>query len=357
MAEKSLYDVLEIPKTATADELKQSFRRLAMKYHPDRHPGDRQAEENFKKINAAYEVLQDPKKRALYDEFGQVAVDAGFDETVLGAYRRPHGGRSSRHAGVQGDPFSGFGGAGGFGGAAGFQNFDVSSIFGDLFGGGGSRQPRRPHGVDGDDLEMTLSIPFALSIRGGEHQFSFSKSGPCDRCGGTGTQSGSRGVCKACKGTGQGADTTQSLTARIPVGAYDGMKLRFAGQGAAGVRGGKAGDLYVTLKVAPHPRVRREGNDLFLDLPVTPLESFVGGEVKVPTFDGSYTVRIPPHSQSGRKLRLKGLGAPGAKGQPRGDFYAVLQVVLPDVDTMEVRDACATLSEAFPGDVRSGIQL
>ncbi len=362
MAERTLYEILEVPKTATPDDIKSSFRRLAQKYHPDRNPNDRQAEEKFKEVNAAYEVLHDPKKRAMYDELGPDAIKIGFDEAQAESYRqwkKASSGRGARTSGFSSEFNFDFGAG---------QGSDFRSIFETLFGGfGGGRKSKdgqSPRGsrrqlvIDGEDQELQISIPFHLAVRGGNHTVRFTRSERCGLCGGSGSAPSGRGTCRACGGSGSKPETTQSLEVRIPAGAAEGTKIRLAGQGMPGMNGGKPGDLYLLLHVEPHPRVRREGKDLYLDLPVTPLEAFRGGEVRCPTFDGNFTLTIPQHSQSGRKLRLKGLGVPDLKGGARGDFYVVLQVVLPERDAPELLEACETLSRAIgTADVRSSVVL
>ncbi len=368
--ERDLYEILEVPRSASQDELKSAFRKLARKFHPDVNPGNRQAEERFKEINAAFEVLSDPKKRALYDEMGADALRIGFDPKQAEAYRQWKRGSGARGGvggmgGMGGVPPGGFGFDFDFGQSSGS---DFSSIFETLFGGfgGASRKSStRPRGasareanpVEGADLSLDLTIPLSLAVRGGEHEVRFERAVRCSQCGGSGTQSGSRRACATCRGSGEGPASIQRLTVKIPAGAEEGSKIRLAGQGGEGIRGGPPGDLYLITHIAEHPRVRRDGRDLYFDLPITVGEAHFGGEVRCPTFDGNFTLTIPPRSQSGRKLRLRGLGMPQLRGGGRGDFYAVLQIVLPERDSPALEQAIRALGDAYGRDVRAGISL
>lgn len=382
------YQILEVPRTASAEDIKKSFRKLARKYHPDVNPGNKSAEERFKQINTAFEVLSDPQKRKLYDEFGEDAAKMGFDEKRAEQFRAYRAAQAAG-AGAGGIPFGG-------GGA----DFDLGDLFGDLFGragaagfdineafgrrSGGHMAPER-----GEDLTVRVQLSLAEAITGTERTLSLQRPGRCQRCQGKG-ETGRTGPCPTCKGTGRtrrsagmpfaGAcptcngtgrspeacpachgggvvDETTRLTVKIPAGVQTGSKVRLAGQGAAGLHGGPSGDLYIEPEVAEHPLVRREGDDLYLDLPVTITEAVLGGEVKVPTFQGEVTVKVPPGSQSGRKMRLKGRGAPSLKGGTPGDLYLVLQVKVPEQATPEVKAAAEALASAYPTDVREELKL
>ncbi len=385
------YQILEVPRTASAEDIKKAFRKLARKHHPDVNPGNKAAEERFKQLNSAFEVLSDPKKRKLYDEFGEDAAKMGFDEKKAEAYRAYRSARAGG-GGPGGIPFSGGG-----------VDFDLGDIFGDIFGragggGGGfdigeilgrrgaaaARGPER-----GEDLTAQVTLSLGEAVTGTERALSVQRPGRCQRCNGRG-EAGASGPCPTCKGTGRarrsagmpfgGACPTCNgtgraaepcpqcdgtgvveemtrLTVKIPPGVQTGSKVRLAGQGAAGPHGGPPGDLYIETEVAEHPFVRREGDDLYMDLPVTVPEALLGAEVKVPTFQGEVTVRVPPGSQSGRKMRLKGRGAPSLKGGSPGDMYLVLQVKVPEVASPEVKAAAETLARAYPGDVRRELKL
>jgi molecular chaperone DnaJ len=382
------YQILEVPRTASAEDIKKAFRKLARKHHPDVNPGNKAAEERFKQLNTAFEVLSDPKKRQLYDEFGEDAAKIGFDEKKAETYRA-YRAAQARGGGRGGIPFGGGGGA----------DFDLGDLFGDLFGRAGAAgfdineafgRRSSPMGAEsGDDLSAKVQLSLAEAISGTERVLSVQRPGRCQRCNGQG-DTGRTGPCPQCKGTGrtrrnagmafsgacsmcngtgraaedcgacQGRGISEEatrLTVKIPPGVQTGSKVRLAGQGAAGARGGPPGDLYIETEVAEHPLVRREGDDLYLDLPVTVTEAMLGAEVKVPTFQGEVTVKVPPGSQSGRKMRLKGRGAPSLKGNGTGDLYLVLQVKVPETATSEARAAAEALARAYPGDVRQELKL
>lgn len=351
MAEgKDLYALLGVPRTATAEEIKKAYRRLARRYHPDVNPGDKEAEEKFKEISLAFEILSDEKKRALYDEMGWDAAKIGWDPEKAAAWRRWQAGRAASPGGFD---FGGF-------------SVDLGDIFGDIFGdfvrAARTRTDTGP--VPGQDLRAQIAIELAEAVHGTTRTIEVERSVLCDLCGGTGraeaqaqtcptcggtgrvrTSRGNvvfGGICPTCRGTGeapgpacprcQGAGTVPTRTrleVRIPAGIADGGVVRLAGQGGAGLRGGPPGDLYLEVKVLPHPVFRREGDDLHMVLPITVHEAIAGGTVRLPTFDGPVEVKVPPGSQSGRKLRLRGKGVPHLKGEGRGDLYAELRVELP----------------------------
>lgn len=338
------YQLLGVSRSASQEEVKKAYRRLARKYHPDVNPGNRTAEEKFKQISTAFEVLGDNAKRKLYDEFGDDATKIGFDEKkaeALRAYRR--GGFTGEGAAPQG--FEGIGG------------FDMEELLGSLFGGAGfpgrtHRAPRAPR--QGEDLTVAADLTLKEAISGAARTIAVARPGPCPNCQGHGSH-GQR-VCRGCGGLGQVTEHKR-LEVEIPPGVTTGSKVRLAGQGAAGNRGASAGDLLVEIRVAPHPLVRREGDDLFVDLPVTVPEAVLGAEVTVPTFDGEVALKIPPGSQTGRKLRLKGRGVPALKGAGRGDLYLTLQVMAPEEPTDGVREAARRMQAGYVRDVRSGLKL
>jgi molecular chaperone DnaJ len=395
MAE-DLYKLLDVPRGASDADLKKAYRKLARKYHPDVNPNDKAAEEKFKKVSAAFEILSDSKKRKLYDEFGEDAAKFGFDEKKADAYRQYRAAAAS--GGGRGVPFD-FGGGEGvdlgdlfgelFGrsrGGGGGGGFDIGDLFGRAAGGRpGPQGPSR-----GEDLTTQAHLSLREAVLGTERTLNVTRPGRCQRCKGSGT-SGPPGVCPTCNGSGrtrsargplrmagacptcQGtgraappcpecngtgvAEETQNITVKIPAGVQTGSRIRVAGQGAAGMRGGPAGDLFLEAVVDPHPTVQREGDDLTMELPVTVSEAMLGAKVKVPTFDGEGTVTIPEGSQSGRKLRLRGQGVPSLKGKGRGDFYLVLKVVVPESSAAEVKKAAQTLEKAYGRDVRAEVTL
>ena len=383
---KDPYSVLGVAKTASADEIKKAYRKLAKKLHPDMNPGDKKAEERFKEVSSAFEILGDPKKRSLFDEFGEVSTRQGFDEQKAREFQR-----QAQSAGFGG---GGFRGLEGYSGGGGFDPSDLGSMFEDLFA---RRQPsrgRRAHAesIPGEDAEAQLEVDLRDAVLGAERELTVNRPARCPECKGSGARPGSRPqTCPQCNGTGQvrmgglfdapcprcqgegtlrepcprchGEGTipeTACLKVRIPPGVETGSRVRLPGQGGPGTRGGDPGDLYLRITVREHPTVRVQGRDLSMDLPITPAEALGGAEVTAPTFEGPVKLKIPPGSQSGRKLRLRGRGLPalkgGATGAPRGDLYIVLQIVLPE-DSPKAREAAAALQKLYTVDVRRNVVL
>lgn len=281
MASKDLYAVLGVSRNASADEIRAEYRKLARKLHPDVNPGDKQAEGRFKEVSAAYGVLSDAKKRKLYDEFGDVALQAGFDEQKAEQLRRMGGGG--------GAPFDFGDWSESFGQEAGFED-----ILGNLFGGrfGGRRGPRR-----GADVQAELELDLPLAVRGGSTSVSLPGKGRVD--------------------------------VKIPEGAVDGQTLRLSGLGQPGEPGAAAGDLYLRLKVPEHPSYRREGDDLHVEVPISLVEAIRGGKISFPAPTGEVSLKLPPGTSSGQSFRLRGLGARG-RGGAKGNLYARVLVVLPE---------------------------
>jgi curved DNA-binding protein len=332
MPDRDLYSVLGVGKKASAEEIKKAYRKLAKKLHPDVNPGDKKSEEKFKDVSAAFEVLGDPKKRALFDEFGEIALRPGFDEEKARQFRQ-----YQRAAGGE----RGFGGSGSGGfeevfrqGRSGFDPSDLGSMFEDLFAGRAQTRGRRARTepMVGDDAEASIEVDLRDAVLGAEREIALQKN--------------------------DGSPTR--LRVKIPPGVETGSRIRLAGQGGPGQRGGEAGDLYLRVTVRPHPIVRVEGRDLLLDLPVTAAEALLGAEVTAPTFEGPVKLKIPAGSQSGRKLRLRGRGLPplrsGVGGAPRGDLYVVLQIMLPP-DSPQAREAISALQKLYSGDVRRDLKL
>ncbi len=307
MPNKKLYDALGVRPGAETSEIKKAYRKIAKKYHPDKNPGDEAAEAKFKEASAAYEVLSDSEKRALYDEFGEESLRQGFDAEQARAYKQWQnmGGSQGRSAN-----FNGFSGGGGF---------DPQDIFGDLFGfgrraPGGARAANVP--LRGDDARAELTIDFMTAVLGGERSIRFSDG--------------------------------KDLQVRIPAGAKDGGTLRLRGQGNPGVNGGPAGDLLLKLHVSPHPLYRREDNDLHMDVPITIVEAIQGGEAIVPTPTGEVKLKIPRGAQSGKKLRLKGKGV-ARKGKDAGDLYVHLTIHAPEnvTQSKELEEALKVIAAAY----------
>ncbi|HVU26233.1 MAG TPA: molecular chaperone DnaJ [Verrucomicrobiae bacterium] len=341
MAKRDYYEVLEIKRTVTIEEIKKSYRRLAVKHHPDKNPGDKAAEEKFKEISEAYEVLSDPQKRAAYDQYGHAAFD-------------PRARASRGFGGGFHDPFDIFREV--FSGAGG------GSIFETLFGGG-QNDPSQPQ--RGDDLRYDLEITLEEAALGCEKEISVTKLDRCDICNGSGAEPGSklktcatcggrgqvlmsRGIfsiaqtCPHCKGAGQilekpcktchgdgKRERTSKIKLKIPPGVDSGSRLRSLGNGEAGFRGGTNGDLYVVLRVKAHEIFQRDGDDLLCEIPVSFLQAALGAEIEVPTLNGKAAVKIPAGTQSHATFRLKGKGVKNLQGYGHGDLHVRVQVEVP----------------------------
>ena len=372
MADKrDYYEVLGVSKTATADEIKSAYRKLAMKYHPDRNPGDKAAEEKFKEAAEAYDVLHDPEKRQRYDQFG--------------------------HAGMNGQGFGGFG-------AGGMSMDDIFSMFGDLFGGRGGHGGfsdffggggGRERGGDsnaptrGEDMTFRLEVDFDEAVFGSERTIDITLPAECGECHGSGVAPGSkrvtcrtcggRGVviagggifqirqtcpacggegsviekpCRKCRGTGH-VPTPQKISLKIPAGIDDGSRLRLAGKGGGGLRGGPNGDLYVLVHIRQSDIFERDGLDLGVDVPVSPILAALGGEVEVPTPNGAARLKIPPGTPNGKTFRLRGNGVPSLRGGSPGDLHARIVLEVPanldrrQREALEAFQKCASPSN-FP---------
>ncbi|HKB90675.1 MAG TPA: molecular chaperone DnaJ [Opitutaceae bacterium] len=355
MAKDDYYELLGVEKGANEEELKKAYRKKAIQYHPDKNPGNKEAEEKFKKISEAYEVLKDPQKRAAYDRYGHAAFQQGG-----AAGPRGPGGAGGFH-----DPFDifreVFGAGGGSGGGGG--------IFDEFFGGGESRGGSQ----GGSDLRYDLEITLEEAAHGVEKEISFRKLVSCDRCTGSGAEPGSKKTtCPTCRGAGQirrsngifnfvqtcptceGRGTkiekactkchgegrvneTVKLNVRIPSGVDTGSKLRSAGNGEAGASGGEAGDLYIVLHVAEHEVFERQGDDLFCEIPIKFTLATLGGTIEVPTLSGKATLKIPSATQSGTTFRLKAKGMPKLRGGAHGDQLVRVHVEVPTHLTAEQR--------------------
>ncbi|MGE3955270.1 MAG: molecular chaperone DnaJ [Vicinamibacterales bacterium] len=356
MSKRDYYEVLGVAKGATESELKSAYRKLAMKYHPDRNPGDKAAEESFKEAAEAYAVLADAQKRAAYDRFGHQGVNqgagAGFDPSVFNDF---------------GDFADILGGMFGF----------------DMFGGGGRRRggPQR-----GADLRYDLEISFEEAARGTETSIQIPRQENCDTCSGSGAAPGTQPTpCGMCRGQGQvrrqqgfftiattcpqcrGAGRTVSkpcqtchgsgrvgherkITVKIPAGIATGQQLRLQNEGEGGTMGGPAGHLYVVVHVKEHDFFKRDGVNLFCEIPVNFPTLALGGEIMVPTLDGSETIKVPEGTQTGTTLRLKGKGMPDVNGRGKGDLFATVQVQTPRRLNKEQRQLLEQLSKALPKD-------
>ena len=355
MAQQDYYELLSVEKGANDEELKKAYRKKAVQFHPDKNPGNKEAEEMFKKVSEAYEVLKDSQKRAAYDRYGHAAFQQGG-----GAGPRGPGG-----GGGGGDPFDifrdVFGGGGGGGGGG---------VFDEMFGGGGGG---RGGDRDGADLRYDLEITLEEAAKGLEKEISFRKAVTCERCSGNGAEPGSKKVlcptckghgqvrrsggiitftqtcptcngsgqriekaCSACRGEGRTAKTTK-LTVRVPAGVETGSRLRSSGNGEAGMAGGQSGDLYIVINVRDHELFERHGSDLFCEIPIKFTLAALGGSIEVPTLSGKASLKIPVGTQSGTTFRLKGKGMPSLRGGAAGDQLLRVQVEVPQSLSPEQR--------------------
>jgi DnaJ-class molecular chaperone len=306
--ERDYYDVLGVPRSASPDEIKKAYRRLARQYHPDLHTGTRknQMEQKFKELNAAHEVLSDPETRKKYDQYGHNWREAEAYE------------KARRQAGAGFGEEFGPGDGGTF--YSGGEEQDFSDVFNMFFGREG-----RGFATAGADLESTVRVTLREVLAGTTRRLQLTEPVPCSACNGTGAQGGRR--CPACAGAGTREDI-RTIDVRIPAGVQDGARVRVPGKGAPGMRGGKRGHLYLRIQVEPDRVFRRQGHDLNVMLPVYPWEAALGVEVLAPTLTDPIRVKIPSGSRSGSKLRIKGRGLPTEAGG-RGDLYFILQIVLP----------------------------
>src|SRR5271167_5023210 len=394
---KDYYEILGVKKSASADDIRKAFRKLARKYHPDVNPGDKSAEEKFKTLSEANDVLSDPKKRKIYDQVGFYSDN--IDPATAEAYARAGGaaggasgfpgGAQDAGQGVHFD-FGGFdfsdlvdsaGRGRKSGGGGGFRD-----IFGSIFGGGraASRADEGPE--PGTDLEYQVNVPFWTAIRGGVMRLNITRHdtcsnchgqgfleapGKCPECNGTGqiTQTGGRMKfnvqCPRCHGTGKNLTTcptchgegtvtkTEPLEVRIKAGTRDGQRIRVPGKGNAGAHGGAPGDLYAIIRTEEHPIFRRDGDDIYLTVPVSATEAALGAKIEVPTIDGRALLKIPPGTQSGQKLRLREKGVPSAtKEGARGDEIVEINVTVSMPRDERTKELLRELAKLNPEDPR-----
>ncbi len=365
MARGDYYKTLGVDKKASADEIKKAYRKLARQYHPDRNPGDAKAEERFKEISEAYDVLSDPEKRKKYDRGG----------SVFG------GGAPGAPGGPGGPDVGGFGDI-------------LSDLFGQATGGrfgGGPTTRTKPAAESGRDLETEVSISFAQAISGAQVPVAVATHTPCPTCRGTGAEPGTEPVvCPVCHGRGvesqgqglfsitrpcsrcNGAGTVierpchtcngegrqreyKRYKVNIPAGVRDGSRIRLAGKGEAGLRGGASGDLYVITRVAASPVFERKGDNLEVEIPITVVEALRGAEVEVPTLDGTKTLRVKPGTRHGTLTRLRGEGPPKLDGGGRGDIHYRFVIELPQSLNREQQEAVDDLARVMNGNPREGV--
>jgi len=372
------YELLDVPRKASVKDIRAAYRKLARKYHPDLNPGDKSAEEKFKQIQEAYEVLSDTKKRQMYDQFGFNVPGPGGVPPQGGEY----GGATPEDIHFDFGGFD-FGGTGASGGGS------FRDLFSQFFRGASAAQTRGER-EPGTDLEYQIDITFAEAMHGTVKKISITRLDVCNVCHGQGFEPGDDRVCPVCHGKGQVTQVSgkmrfqvtcsrcggtgrlralcrncggegrvarvDTLDVRIPPGAQTGSRVRVAGRGNAGLHGGAPGDLYIITKVEPHPFFDRRGDDLYTVVPVTVSEASLGAKVEVPTIDGRSQVRIPPGTDSGKKLRLREKGAPSARHPgKRGDQIIEVQVIVPRPEDEKVRKLMRELSEADPKDPRHEI--
>jgi molecular chaperone DnaJ len=373
------YQTLGISKSADADEIRKSYRKLARKYHPDLNPGDKAAEERFKKVQEAYDVLSDDEKRKVYDQYGFYSPNIP-----------PNGG-----TGGPGGPGPNFGG---FdfsefmrqqqqSGASESEGFRFRDIFGDLFGG--RQRATTPQPERGADLEYALNVDFWQAIRGTQVKLNVTRQETCETCHGTGSAGSNVAVCPECDGTGtvtqmagamkfnltcprcggtgrlknacptcRGEGTIsrqESVEVRIPAGVASGSRLRVAGKGNAGAAGGPAGDLYITVRVEEHPFFKRSGDNIEVQIPLTVSEAGLGAKIEVPTIDGRALLKIPQGTQNGQKFRLREKGIFNSRKNVRGDEIVEVVLRAPDVHNERTRELLRELAQVQTEDVRSDI--
>jgi molecular chaperone DnaJ len=388
--QKDYYGILGVKKTATQEEIRKAFRKLARKHHPDVNPGDKKAEERFKDISEANDVLSDPKKRKIYDQLGFYSDN--IDPAAAEAYARGGGfgaGGPQPRSGSQGEGVPvGFGGfdfsdsGSGRPGSGGFRDI-FSSIFSGAGRAGAGIQHQPQHGTD---LEYQVNIGFWDAIRGTVVKLNITRQDTCNNCGGSGTV-GAPGTCPQCNGSGQVQQTsgrmkfnmacptcggtgkarspcpvchgegaverTEPLEVRVKAGTRDGQRIRLAGKGNAGANGGAPGDLYIIIRIDEHPVFRREGDDIHVTVPVTAWESALGARIEVPTIDGRSQLRVPPGTQSGQKLRLREKGVPSATREGhRGDEIVEIKIAVPEARDLKVRELWQELQKLNPEDPR-----
>ncbi|MBI3249711.1 MAG: J domain-containing protein [Deltaproteobacteria bacterium] len=344
MAKRDLYEVLGVQRTATAEEIKQAYRKLARKHHPDLNPGKKEAEERFKEVSLAHDVLAAPDKRKIYDEFGEEGLQPGFNPDRARTYRQ--------WGNTGGFDFGAQRGSAQRGGER--TSFSFEDLLGDFFSG---RRQESPRAEPGEDIEYPLALDLLDALRGTSHTISVERPTTCPVCQGRGGSGRARARgCARCGGSGQIA-TPERLVARIPPGVDEGARIRLAGKGATLTPERSAGDLYLVVHIRPHPYLERKGKDLFLDVPITLGEALNGATITVPTLTGEVKLKISPGSQSGQKLRLKGKGVADPKTKQAGDLYVKLLIQLPTGDLTQAQRAVDLLEPCYRENPRKHLRL
>jgi len=381
---KDYYETLGVARTAEEDEVRKAYRRLARKYHPDLNPGDKAAEERFKKVQEAYDILSDENKRKIYDQYGFYSDNIPPNGGPPGGAQGPNFGGFDFSEYLRQQAASGGAGAGAGTGSEGFGS-SFRDIFGQFFSGRGRQAA--PQAERGADLEYGLNIDFWQSIRGTQVKLNISRQEICETCHGTGSAGSNVAVCPECDGTGTVTQMAGAMKfnltcqrcggtgrlknacptcrgegrisrpdvveVRIPQGVAAGARLRVAGKGNAGVNGGPAGDLYITIRVEEHPFFKRDGDDIKIQIPLTVSEAGLGAKIEVPTIDGRALLKIPQGTQNGQKFRLREKGVYNARKDARGDEIVEVVLRLPDVHNERTRELLRELAQVQSDDVRS----
>jgi molecular chaperone DnaJ len=385
------YETLGVPRSSSVDEIRKAYRKLARKYHPDLNPGDKSAEERFKNVQEAYDILSDPKKRQMYDQYGFYSEN-GFAGAGGGPGAGAGGGGPRPNMDFSGFDFSDFFSGAATGGATGGRRTETGGGFRDIFSqfftGKGTEQ-QAPPAEKGSDLEYVMDIDFWQAIRGTQARLSITHYEVCETCHGTGSTGSGEVTCPQCKGTGNvtqmagamrfnltcprcggsgklrnacptcGGDGrvthTETVEVRIPPGARNGSRLRVPGKGNAGTLGAPPGDLYITTKVDDHPFFRREGDNIEITVPVTVWEAALGAKIEVPTIDGRTLLKIPQGTRTGQRFRLREKGVPNSRTGERGDQIVDVAIEAPEPRDERTRELLRELGKLHPEDPRSEI--
>jgi molecular chaperone DnaJ len=382
------YETLGVPRTATTDEIRKAYRKLARKYHPDLNPGDKSSEDRFKNVQEAYDVLSDPKKRPMYDQYGFYSENGftGAGPGQGGGPQRPGSQPNMDFSGFDfSDAFPGATGSGGAGGRRTAESGGFRDIFSQFFGGrGGAPQPQPEKG---SDLEYVMTIDFWQAIKGTQARVNIARYEVCETCHGSGVSGAGEVTCPQCKGTGQvtqmagamkfnltcprcggsgklenacptcGGDGrvshTETVEVRIPPGARNGSRLRVPGKGNAGAMGGPAGDLYITTKVEEHPFFHRDGDDIEIQAPIAVWEAALGAKIEVPTIDGRSLLKIPQGAKNGQKFRLREKGVTNSRTGQRGDQIVEVAIQAPEPRDERTKELLREMAKLHPEDPRA----